>query len=435
MNKKSGISEKDKKLLLLVVAFALLALVYVVLVRPMQDKIQEKNEEYSTISLQKAEMQAIIEDPELEVKMEEERAKALINYNFFFGVLNGYSIDSIINEKVSTMNLSISKLSVDNTYTPAQEDRLTKQADIIEETYINSEDEGITKEEEAKILMSCNVEVVIEGGYNNIMGFIDELSDTSDCIEIISMTLSKTSPEANYSVGEVSQIMPQNYPVETEGDTIDIDEYEEYDDNEDYDDEYTVGYDEDENINKNRVGSNSNSSGTYNIEDSSLYKATIKMTMYGIDNSNISEFQQMQEETANASTSAYDDEDLTLGVDSNINDPEPILDNESNDSKDNIEDEYTGEDFNNEGEYTDEGFDDEDDYMDEEDFDERAREEGRSDSEKEPPRDDMVEYEDEYEDDNQNYSDVEMYYDEDTGDMFYYDEDGNQVYTGENYYN
>ena len=290
-----GISTKDQNLLKITGCFILLALVFNFFLKPVSAEQKELSAKLDTMEVQKIQMEALISNEDLKENMEEQKTKAMENYEFFYGVLNSYSVDGIINDLITEENLEITSLNI-NDYVAAAEERLIVQKEVKTETV--EEDSETTPVE--TMLLTCKATVAFIGNYENVLSFIDKLGKKSDCIEITNFRLDKKTISGEKRYDEFGEEV---------------------------------------------------------INESLSYVASIDLNIYGIDNSSIEELQRLQENAkqsgdTNSSLSSLEME--TLKKNEAIDNSEEDLEKEPDEELEEEFVEETPEDYYEDDYYYDE---------------------------------------------------------------------------------
>lgn len=125
------------------------------------------------------------------------RREAQKNYDYFYAVLNGYSIDEIINSIASEKNLSITSLNIGD-YEDAS-------ADFTE-----------TVEGELSVLVKSTVNLTVLGSYEDILDFLDAMNQKSTCLRMNLISITENTDDATGEKGMSAAFRIYLYGIDVE---------------------------------------------------------------------------------------------------------------------------------------------------------------------------------------------------------------------------
>lgn len=204
-------TRREKILLQICIAIGLIGLGSMYLLRP---SIAEKKEAETALELAEIEelqIKTVLDAPGVEEKLEEQKALAKQNYEYFYGKLNSYTIDGIINQLVSDCEMEIEAMSIGQ-YTkidvatlkreeeaePVKDEDVTTLQSVVSSTTGEDTDEpGLdaesrteeVMEEKEDFLLGCQVILNVNGSYDNFLKLLSVLKAESTCIEISAINL------------------------------------------------------------------------------------------------------------------------------------------------------------------------------------------------------------------------------------------------------
>lgn len=174
-------SKREKLLLQIMVCVAVVGGLAVYLLLPAIKKNIRLKEEVLETEATAEEMEMVINTDGIIEGYEKAVTKADETYDFFYGDIKSFKVDELVNELVVKNNLKINSISIGD-YTDRSDDEL----------YIVKED-GEEEEETEKesLLIGRDVSVSIEGAYQDVLSFIDDLNAKSECIRINNASYTK----------------------------------------------------------------------------------------------------------------------------------------------------------------------------------------------------------------------------------------------------
>ena len=171
------LKKSEKILLQILILFAAFAAILVFLVMPEMERKLELDTQAEELELELIEKQQLMNNPTLEENYQTQRALAEENANYFYSVLNGYSIDEIVNEVAQEKDLFIKYLSIE----PYQD---------------ASGDFVATTGQESDVLVKSTINLTVLGNYQNILEYMDALNAKSTCLRMSLVSLSENQNDA-----------------------------------------------------------------------------------------------------------------------------------------------------------------------------------------------------------------------------------------------
>ena len=183
-------TKREKILLQICVALALIGLTTVYLYKPSLDAKKEKAAELEKVKVEELNINTVLEAEGVDEKLEEQRTLAAENYKYFYDKLNTYTIDRIINDRVTFCRLTIESMHIGE-YEEIGTDilRRTLEARTGEKSETVKESEKEKEEEQQNLLLGCRVSLNVRGTYSQVLMLIDSLRRESTCIEVTSVEL------------------------------------------------------------------------------------------------------------------------------------------------------------------------------------------------------------------------------------------------------
>lgn len=171
------LKKSEKILLEILILFAAFAVILVFLVMPeAQNKIEAQSLNES-LEAEYSEKQQLLKDPELDNRYEEQKAIAQENYDYFYSVLNGYSIDEIVNGIAVDNQLAVTSLTIGD-YENASGDFVAVTGESLE------------------VLVKSIVDVTVIGSYEDILAFMDDMNAKSTCLRMSLISISENHDNA-----------------------------------------------------------------------------------------------------------------------------------------------------------------------------------------------------------------------------------------------
>lgn len=171
------LKKSEKILLEILILLAAFAVILVFLVMPAaQSRIEAKSLNES-LEIEYLDKQQLFEDPTLDERYEEQKQIAQENYDYFYSVLNGYSIDEIVNGIAVEKQLAVTSLTIGD--------------------YENaSGDFAAVTGESLDVLVKSIVDVTVIGSYEDILAFMDAMNAKSTCLRMSLISISENQDNA-----------------------------------------------------------------------------------------------------------------------------------------------------------------------------------------------------------------------------------------------
>lgn len=176
------LTKSETTLLGILAALVLIVGSYYLLLAPLQTSIDSKKAQYAQLELQQINMQALLQNPNMQGLYEAQRDVATDHYDSFYSTLNAYTIDNILSGLMDDYAIDVLKLKI-SPYEPA--DWQTIGDELPEDTAPEQTAEG----EEENILLKSTVEIQAGGTYNSTMSFIDAMNAKSFCLQVRDMQI------------------------------------------------------------------------------------------------------------------------------------------------------------------------------------------------------------------------------------------------------
>ena len=204
--------KSEKILLQILVCVVLLAAIWMFFLNPALEKKEVLMEREEAARIQQEQMQALIDNTELEDDLKVQQNISKENYEFFYSVLNSYNIDQIVNDLAKENSLYVQSLQIGE-YADASSD-FTIETEAVTEAVENSSEDTASeteviqepkKENQAKLLKN-QVSISVSGTYANILAYVKALNAKSICLRIDSITLSENDRDATGSANQNATI-------------------------------------------------------------------------------------------------------------------------------------------------------------------------------------------------------------------------------------
>ena len=159
------LKKSEKILLEILILLAAFAVILMFLVLPEAEKKIELETLSGELEIELLEKQQLMLQKDLQERYDAAKELARENYDYFYSVLNGYSIDEIVNGIAQEKNLAITSLNIGN-YEDASSDFTIETGETLD------------------VLVKSTVNVTVLGGYDDILAFMDALNEKSPCLRI-----------------------------------------------------------------------------------------------------------------------------------------------------------------------------------------------------------------------------------------------------------
>lgn len=171
-------TRREKILLQICVAVGLIGLCTIYLLLPSAKEKQLATEGLEAAQFEEVQIMTVVEAPGVEEALAKQKKLAQENYEYFYGKLNSYTIDGILNHLTEASGLELESMNIGN-YIEINTDTLIR------------EPEETVQEAQEELLLGCNVTLTVRGTYDQVLDFVDALEEESTCIEVISVNLYK----------------------------------------------------------------------------------------------------------------------------------------------------------------------------------------------------------------------------------------------------
>ncbi len=181
-------TRREKVLLQICIAIGVIGLCVIYLLRPAIREKERYQEELEALQFEELRIMTVLEAPGVETALAEQQKLAEENYEYFYGKLNTYTIDGILNHLTEECGLSVESMNIGD-YIKVNEAALHR-------TKENGQQEGMQQDgmypqegQDAGLLLGCNVGLTVTGSYEQVLAFVEALSEESECIEVVSLDM------------------------------------------------------------------------------------------------------------------------------------------------------------------------------------------------------------------------------------------------------
>lgn len=178
------LTKSETTLLGILAALVLIVGSYYLLLAPLQTSMDSKKAQVTQLELQQINMQALLNNPNMEGLYKSQKDLALGNYDSFYSTLNAYTIDNILSGLMDDYAINVLKLKI-SPYEPAEWQ--TVGDELPEDTAPEQTEEGENQEE--NILLKSTVEIEAGGNYSSVMSFLDAMNAKSFCLQVRDMQI------------------------------------------------------------------------------------------------------------------------------------------------------------------------------------------------------------------------------------------------------
>lgn len=192
-----NIKKKEKIALQVLLLTAIFAVILSLLLLPAMEEKALASADLDLASLELEEKQELMADTGLDERHKEAMEEAEKNYNYFYSVLNSYTIDTIINTLVQKHDMSISMLNI---------------GEYEDATY----DFPKLEEEELKVLVKSTVNLTISGNYTNMIRFMDALNQKSTGLRVDMLSIYENTMDATGRHGMTASFRIYIYGVDVQ---------------------------------------------------------------------------------------------------------------------------------------------------------------------------------------------------------------------------
>lgn len=212
--------KRERLLLQILACIALFAGVWIFFLDPVLEKKEALEIEQEVVQLERENVDRLIQ-ADLEPAKAEETKRAEQNYQFFYGVLNSYNIDEILNGLAKANSLNIQSLQMGE-YEDASEDFvITDTNGEVAAEGTDTEDADVATTEStdtaglAAQLLKCSASLTVTGNQDNILAFVDAMNAKSSCLKSVSLSISQNQQDVSGSYANTAQIEVEIYGIST----------------------------------------------------------------------------------------------------------------------------------------------------------------------------------------------------------------------------
>lgn len=174
-------TKREKMLLQIMICIGVVGVLAVYVLLPQIKKNRALNEDFEEVSFQADEMAEMLALPGVEDGLEAAEATTENTWSFFQKGLSSYEIDDFINNLAEKNDLEIVLLSI-GSYKEVSDTELGMEPAMA--TVISEDALAGSHEVEDMLLSKVTVIVKVEGDYQDVLKFIDNINERSECIII-----------------------------------------------------------------------------------------------------------------------------------------------------------------------------------------------------------------------------------------------------------
>lgn len=182
------LTKRETTMLTVLAILAVAALVFTLVLQPLQSGLNRKKALRDELELQQVQMQALLESSGMEDTYAEQKQKAAENYDSFYAVLNSYTIDNILSVLMDEHGISVLSMDI----TPYEQTVWESTQNRSAQTNANQpiqNDEDAAKAQPENILLKSTVRLEAGGSYEDIMRFLNAMNDKSFCLRVRDMNV------------------------------------------------------------------------------------------------------------------------------------------------------------------------------------------------------------------------------------------------------
>lgn len=172
------LTKREKLLLQIMVCLAVFSLILVFLVLPQMEEKVSLNAQKDELTAELDKKEVLLADQTLQTRYDEAFTKAQENYDYFYDVLNTYTIDEILNSLIQEYGISVASLNISD-YEDANAD--------FEEL----------DDSELKVLVKSTVNLTVTGDYQQILKFVGAMNDKSPCLNVDTISIVPNTDSVN----------------------------------------------------------------------------------------------------------------------------------------------------------------------------------------------------------------------------------------------
>ena len=188
------VSKREKLLLEIVLLVGTFALILVFLVMPAQEEKIALEVEQESTELELQEKERLLMNDTLESSYQDALTEAKENYDYFYAVLNSYTIDEILNTLIKEHGINVVSMNISE-YEDAAYD--------FPETA-----------EELDVLVKSIVNLTVTGEYQNILSFMDAMNAKSTCLRMDMVNISENTQDATGTEGMIANFRIYIYGID-----------------------------------------------------------------------------------------------------------------------------------------------------------------------------------------------------------------------------
>lgn len=188
------VSKREKLLLEIVLLVGAFALILVFLVMPAQEEKIALEVEQESTELELQEKERLLMNDTLESSYQDALTEAKENYDYFYAVLNSYTIDEILNTLIKEHGINVVSMNISE-YEDAAYD--------FPETA-----------EELDVLVKSIVNLTVTGEYQNILSFMDAMNAKSTCLRMDMVNISENTQDATGTEGMIANFRIYIYGID-----------------------------------------------------------------------------------------------------------------------------------------------------------------------------------------------------------------------------
>lgn len=180
-------TRREKVLLQICIAIGVIGLCIIYLLRPAIREKERYQEELEVLQFEELRIMTVLDAPGVEAELAKQQKLAEENYEYFYGKLNTYTIDGILNHLTEECGLSVESMNIGD-YIRINEASLRRTKEDTQPE--NMQQDSFPQEgQDAQLLLGCNVGLTVTGSYEQVLTFVEALSKESECIEVVSLDM------------------------------------------------------------------------------------------------------------------------------------------------------------------------------------------------------------------------------------------------------
>lgn len=180
-------TRREKVLLQICIAIGVIGLCIIYLLRPAIREKERYQEELEALQFEELRIMTVLDAPGVEAELAKQQKLAEENYEYFYGKLNTYTIDGILNHLTEECGLSVESMNIGD-YIRMNEASLRRTKEDTQPE--NMQQDSFPQEgQDAQLLLGCNVGLTVTGSYEQVLTFVEALSKESECIEVVSLDM------------------------------------------------------------------------------------------------------------------------------------------------------------------------------------------------------------------------------------------------------